>query len=157
MDLNQRESVFKSAVADYTGGRREQAAVKLRGLIEDGSNDPRHLSLCGLLLATVNGKTQEGLRLCERAVDLGFTDPWVYLNLVRIYSSVGLRQKAVEVLRKGLRVKPGHPGLLREIRRLSPRGKPAIVFLDRDHALNRYLGAVRRKRQEPRRTHRKSA
>lgn len=140
MDLKERDAVFKSAVADYTGGRSKQAAVKLRNLINDGSNDPRHLSLLGVLMAKLDGDVREGLKLCERAVDLGFTDAWVHLNLARLNLSIGRRVRAIEILRKAIRVKPGDVGLLRELQRLSPRGKPPIGFLDRDHALNRYLG-----------------
>ncbi|NIL99984.1 MAG: hypothetical protein GTN89_12465 [Acidobacteria bacterium] len=147
MDFKERETVFKSAVADYTGGRCKQAAVKLRNLIEDGSNDPRHLSMLGIVTAKQDGNVREGLQLCERAVDLGFTDPWVHLNLARLNLSIGRRTRAVEVLRRGLRAQPGHPGMLREIQRLSPRGKPPIGFLDRDHALNRYLGTTFRRHQ----------
>ncbi len=142
MDFKERDGVFKSAVADYTGGRSKQAAAKLRNLIEDGSNDPRHLSMFGVVIAKLDGNLREGLKLCERAVDLGFTDPWVHLNLARLNLSVGRRSRAVEILRKAIRMKPGDPSLLREIQRLSPRGKPPIGFLDRDHALNRYLGTT---------------
>ncbi len=144
MDLTQRDAVFRNAFADYTGGRREQAAVKFFRLVKDGSNEPRHLSFCGLLMATVKGQIQDGIKLCERAVDLGFSDPLVHLNLARLHYTVGRRTNAVKVLRKGLRFKPGHPGMLREIQRLSPRSKPPLGFLDRDHALNKYLGARRR-------------
>ena len=142
MDLKQRDAVFRSAVGDYTGGRRNQAAAKFRRLVKDGSNDPRHLSFCGLLVATVDGRVQEGLKLCERALDLGFTDPWVHLNLARLHYLVGRRSRAVQVLRTGLHMEPDHPGLLREIQRLSPRNKPPLGFLDRDHVLNKYLGVV---------------
>ena len=143
MDLKQRDAVFRSAVGDYRAGRLNQAAAKSRRLVEDGSNDPRHLSFCGLLVATVNGRVQEGLKLCERAVDLGFADPQVFLNLARLHSSVRRRSRAVNVLRKGLRTEPDHPGLLREIQRLSPRNKPPLGSLNRDHLLNKYLGLFR--------------
>ena len=147
MDLTQRDAVFRNAVADYSGGRREQAAVKFFRLVKDGSNEPRHLSFCGLLMATVKGQVQDGIKLCERAVDLGFSDPLVHLNLARLHYTVGRRTNAVKVLRNGLRCNPDHPGMLREIQRLSPRSKPPLGFLDRDHALNKYLGARRRTRR----------
>jgi predicted Zn-dependent protease len=147
MEMKQRESVFRSAVGDYTGGRHSQAAAKFLRLIKDGSNDPRHLSFCGLLEATLNGKTEEGLKLCERALDLGFTDPRVHLNLARVHCSLGRVNSAVAVLRNGIRMLPGHPGLLREIQRLSPRSKPPLGFLNRGHALNKYLGSVFHRRR----------
>ena len=152
MDLNQREAVYRSAVGDYTGGRQSQAAAKFLRLVKDGSNDPRHLSFCGLLKATLNGKVEEGLTLCERALDLGFTDPWIHLNLARVHCAAGRVSRAVEVLRKGIRMLPGHQGLLREIQRLSPRNKPPLGFLDREHVFNKYLGTVllrRRSQQRP--------
>ena len=151
MDMRQRDAMFQSAFEDFRGGRLSQAATKLCRLVEDGSNEPRHLSFCGLLMATVNGRVREGLELCERALDLGFTDPWVHLNLARLHLSVGRRTRAAHVLRNGLRMQPDHPGLLRELQRISPRSKPPLGFLDRDHALNRYLG-VKRRAQHQRRT-----
>jgi len=144
MDMRQRDAMFQSAFGDFRGGRLSQAATKLSRLVEDGSNDPRHLSFCGLLMATVNGRVREGLELCERAMDVGFIDPLVHLNLARLHHSVGRRTRAARVLRKGLQMAPDHPGLLQEIKRISPRAKPPLGFLDRDHALNRYLGVRRR-------------
>ena len=154
MDLNQREAMFRSAVGDYTGGRQSQAATKFLRLVKDGSNDPRHLSFCGLLEATLNGKVDEGIKLCERALDLGFTDPRIHLNLARVHCSVGRVSKAVDVLRNGMRTLPGDAGLLREIQRLSPRNKPPLGFLNREHVLNKYLGTVLLRRRAQ---HRKPA
>jgi hypothetical protein len=86
---------------------------------------------------------REGLEQCQRAVALGSGEPQLYLNLARAYSSTGRRLLAVQVLRQGLRVARPHPALQRELNRLSPRSKPVVAVLSRDHVLNKYLGRVR--------------
>jgi hypothetical protein len=40
-------------------------------------------------------------------------------------------------------VAPHHPGLRREIQRVSPRSRPTVFFLHRNHPINKYLGRTK--------------
>ena len=139
----QMQGGFRQAMAWYKGGRVHDAASQLRELVYSGSTDPRHLTFCGLLMATVEGRMKEGLALCHQALQLGFSDADVYLNLARLYSLSGQRKRAVTVLRKGMgAVTPRHPGIMSELDRLSPRSAP-LSTLHRDNVLNKNLGKLR--------------
>ena len=134
---------FRQAMACFKGGQPHDAASQLQDLVYSGSTDPQHLTFCGLLMATVEGRMKEGLALCEQALQLGFSDPDVYLNLARLYSLSSQPQRAVITLRKGMRaVQPQNPILMRELDRLSPRSAP-LSTLHRDNVLNKNLGKLR--------------
>ena len=139
---HQMQSGFRRAMASYKGGRVHDAASQLRDVVCGGSTDPRHLSFCGLLMATVEGRMKEGLALCQEALQLGFSDPDVYLNLARLYSLSGQRKRAVSILRKGIHAVEGHAGIISELDRLSPRSAP-LNTLHRDNVLNKNLGKLR--------------
>ncbi|MCP3982487.1 MAG: hypothetical protein GY716_24565 [bacterium] len=143
MDDTQREHQFQAALDAMRAGRRDRALARLQRLVELGSQDPRHMSFYGFLLASQGKNPKRGQEYCERAVLIGADRPQVYINLSRLYAGSGRRIKAIKVLRDGLRLLPGHKGLSAEIQRLSPRKPPVLSTLDRDHFLNRNLGKVR--------------
>ena len=141
--LEEKNTVYRKALVACRSGRSADALKLLRGLVASGSNHPRHLSLYGVLLATAGHKRSEGMKYCERALLLGQDDAQNYLNLARVHKFSGHKGKAIYVLRKGLQVIGSHPGLQREIERLSPRRGPVLGSLHRDHVVNKYLGRVR--------------
>lgn len=143
MTSEERTRLFRTALRAYRRRILLQAFDGFRRLVEDGSSDPRHISYYGLLLAITKGKVREGLELCECALEVAFYDPEMYLNLARLHVRTGWKSQAAKVLRNGLRIDPGHPGLLREIRRVSPRAAPPLPFLDREHFVNHHLGKLR--------------
>ncbi len=100
----------------------------------------RLLSYYGLSLAHHEGRTNEAIVYCTRAIkkDLHHTD--FYVNLARVYLKSGRRSEAVRVLDKGLRIDVQDPGILIELRRLGYRRKPVFRFLNRRNPVNKYLG-----------------
>ena len=75
---------------------------------------------------------------------VGFADPDVYLNLGRLYWQSGQQERALTVLRKGLRsAARGAPSILRELERLNPRSRPVVPPLDRNNPVNKGLGKLR--------------
>jgi len=143
MNINERNTLFRKALATYRRGGALAAARDFRRLVEDGSGEPQHLSYHGLLVALTEGKLEEGRRLCERALGAAAYDPEMYLNLARVHFRAGQKTNAVEVLRKGLRVDADDPTLRRELQKVNPRAAPTFDFLTRDHPVNRYLGLTR--------------
>jgi hypothetical protein len=124
-------------------GKGRMAAAVFRQIIDSGSRDPKHLSFGGLAVATEEGDVKTGLAWCERALELAFYDPQMYINLARLHEQTGWKTQAAQVLRKGLRIEPGNKKLLAEINRVSPRTPSAIRALPRNHPLNRYLGKLK--------------
>ena len=143
MDLNERNRLFERALQAYRGGRLKDSVRDLHSLLSDGSRDPRHVSYCGLLLAKTEGNIREGLVLCERAAKQGFYDPQMYLNLAELELHNGNRRRAIEVLRRGVRIDPEDRRFHRELGRINPRNQPVLPFLRRNHRVNRYLGLTR--------------
>jgi Flp pilus assembly protein TadD len=139
MDRHEQERAFRRGLGLCRSGRLSEAARVFRHLVDGGSDEPLHLSYCGLLTATVQGDRAEGLRLCERAIRFGAYEPQVVTNLARIYEAIGARGKAVALLRRGLREHPGHPAMAHAIDRLSPRRRPPLSMLERDNPLNKHL------------------
>jgi tetratricopeptide (TPR) repeat protein len=123
-------------------GKIADAAALFQQIIAGGSEEPLHVSYYGLLTATVHGRRREGLRLCKRAMHVDPTEPDVVRNLARLYEICGQNRNAIETLRVGLRAVPGHPRLLSQINRLSPRKAPPLSMLDRDNPLNKHLAIL---------------
>jgi hypothetical protein len=143
MRWQDHKSLFRKAMELFRGGRGKNAAALFREIIDSGSRDPKHLSFGGLVLATEEGDVKTGLAWCERALELAFYDPQMYINLARLHEQTGWKTQAAQVLRKGLRINPGNKKLLAEINRVSPRTPNAIRGLPRNHPVNRYLGKLR--------------
>jgi Flp pilus assembly protein TadD len=137
------QSLFRKAMELRRQGRGKEAAKVFRKLVDAGSRDPKHLSYGGLVVATEEGDVKTGLAWCERALELAFYDPQMYINLARLHEQTGWKTQAAQVLRKGLRIEPGNKRLLAEINRVNPRDRSAVPGLPRNHPVNRYLGKLK--------------
>lgn len=154
MNVGECNQVFHRALKSYRQGELQASANDFRLLLREGSRDPRHISYCGLLVATAEGKVMDGRVLCELAVREASADPEMYINLARVYAWNGQTSRAADVLRKGLQVTPHDRGLQREIQQVSPRSQPPVFFLDRENPLNKYLGRSRSRFWRKRRSRR---
>ena len=150
MDAVERKQLFRRSVEAYRVGRLDQAAEGFRALVDDGSEEPLHVSYAGLLELRCRDRTRQGLELCRRALALAPDDGQVHLNLAKAYRHAGRIEQARGVLRRALRTWPGNPALQGEIERLDARRRPPIPVLDRDHPVNKYLGKLRSKVSRPR-------
>lgn len=113
---------------------REDAPVELPG---------RYYSYLGLCLAGFEGKYNEGVRLCQKGVELEFFQVENYVNLAQTYMMLGSRKPALKAIKDGLKVDRRHPVLLRLRRELGVRKRPVVPFLERDHGVNQVLGRLR--------------
>lgn len=143
MPWREQQTLFRQAMELRRAGRVKEAAAVFRELVDGGSRDPKHLSYGGLLLATEEGDVKTGLGWCERAVEIAFYDPQMYINLARLHERTGWKSQAAAVLRRGLRIDPGNERLLAEIDRISPRTPDAIPSLPRTHPVNKAIGKLR--------------
>lgn len=100
-------------------------------------------STLGLAMALGDRDFEAARMLCESAAKQEFFNPELYLNLARVYLSVGRRPEALRYLRRGQMIDPGHLAIREAIRELGLRRIPIVPFLPRRHVVNRMLGGVR--------------
>ncbi len=106
-------------------------------------NNPYFISYLGLLTASTESRWREAVTLCEAALRMRRNQPQLYLNLAQVYLKAGRKEEAVDTLHLGLEIL-GHDARLQSaLARLGNRRPPVLPFLERSHALNRWLGRVR--------------
>jgi len=102
---------------------------------------PEYLSHYGVAVAA-SGRTEEGRGLCERSIQLEPYEPEHYLNLGLVHEMAGHPSAAFGALERGLAVRPDHPSLLAERRKLDRRRALPIPSLAREHLLNRCIAKL---------------
>ena len=108
---------------------------------------PIYYSYAGYGAARFDGNIKEGISLCRHAIRLDRREPDNYLNLARVEMLRRNRRNAIKALRKGLKLKPGHPRLVAFETEIGSRRPPVIPFLSRDSRLNIWLGKRRHLRE----------
>ncbi len=144
----------EKGIALCRAGKLEDG-YRLLKFVASGSDVPKDLpglyySYLGYCLALFEGHYNDGIVLCQKAIDREFYQAENHHNLARTFLLLDARRKATEAIRRGLRVDP-HNARLHELRRsLGTRRWPMIRFLGRDHWLNRLLGRIRYDWKNPR-------
>ena len=141
--------------------RRGNGASALGILImalEKYPNDPFLLSYYGCLIAVVENKAKEGVRICEDAIKhldksmpfgSEFFYPAFYLNLSRAHLKNNNRKEAVNALQKGLSIDQDNRDILWELKKMGERKKPVVPFLKRNNPINKYIGKLHSKITKP--------
>ncbi|MEF9426925.1 MAG: tetratricopeptide repeat protein [Candidatus Mariimomonas ferrooxydans] len=65
-----------------------------------------------------------------------------YLNLGRVYLRAGLKDRAVEVFREGLKIDNKNTEIIEELKALGLRKGVVIPSFLRKNVLNKYLGII---------------
>ena len=135
-------------------GEGRAALTSTQEALESYPSDPYFLSHYGCLLATVERRPSDGVRLCEEAIKLlsrsmpeevEFFYPIFYLNLGKAHLGANKKTKAMEAFKEGLKFAPRNAELLSELDRIGKRKPPVLGFLDRSHPVNIMLGRLRHK------------
>lgn len=100
---------------------------------------PLKCSYLAYCLAKVRSQYPDAISLCKEALDEDSENPLHYLHLGRIYVMAGQRNKALSILRQGLKCED-NSALLRELTLLGERKHPVFKSLARSHPLNKFLG-----------------
>ncbi len=100
---------------------------------------PLSCSYLAYCLAKVRSQYPDAISLCKEALTAEPDNPLHYLHLGRIYVMAGQRNKALSVLRQGLKCED-NAALLRELTILGERKYPVFRSLERSHPLNKFLG-----------------
>ncbi len=114
------------------------------GAKEDGDELPAlFYSYLGYGVAKYQKQQLQGLKLCQRAIEIEFYQPESYDFLARTHLLMGDRRAAYDVVERGLEVDSTHEGLVALRSELGERRPPVLSFLPRHHGLNRWLGMAR--------------
>jgi tetratricopeptide (TPR) repeat protein len=119
-----------------------EAAVVIERRQRVATPQARYLSFYGLCLGLEARRVAEGIRLCREALEMEFFNADLCWNLGRLLVAAGERGEAYLAFEKGLGLQSGHPGILRELRRLGKRRRPKVVFLARSNPVNVILGRL---------------
>ncbi len=117
-------------------------ALRLLNDVREQDLSPLASSYLALCLAREQRKGAKAINMALRAVHKDGTHPLIYLNLGRVYLSLGKDQKALQVYRQGLKYQR-HPLLLRHIEVICPRRTCLFPFLKRSNPVNVILGRLR--------------
>jgi tetratricopeptide (TPR) repeat protein len=133
-------------------GEKSAALTTVRAALDQHPSDPYFASYYGCLLATVERRPADGVRLCEDAIkmlrhampeDKEYFYPIFYLNLGKAYLGANKKTDALDAFQQGLKYDPKNSELHAEMNKIGRRRRQVISFLDRSHPLNRYLGMLR--------------
>ncbi len=111
--------------------------------VETSSVPSLFFAYLGHGLAKLQGEVDEGLRLCQRAVDLELYQPENYYYLAATHLLAGERRSAVDVVERGLQIDATHEGLRALKAEIGQRRSPVLRFLPRHNFVNRSLGRLR--------------
>ena len=137
----------RRAIALCRDGQWEQGFPVLARLVEGdplGERLPGETySFYGYGIAKLLGNHERGLAMCEQAIRLEFFHADSFLNLARTHLLVDDRLRAHAAIRRGLKMEPKHPDLLRLRADMGVRRSPVIASLPRANPINRFLGRAR--------------
>jgi hypothetical protein len=151
--LARQRKAFQAGVrcignADYDGALQTFRALDERAGFDDDFQN-RYTSYHGLTRVLMGDAS--GVKLCRKAAVGNDADPDVLCNLARAEHRLHNRERAYLALRRGLRVAPGHEGLLRLTQDFGLRRQHGILpLLARNHGLNHWLGRLLRGMRRPR-------
>ena len=143
------DETFHKGLAALDRRSYQQAAALFQEAIElertEGSKSPRmkYVSFLGLAHTLTGGRSEEGLKLCLKAVRRDFFDPDLYCNLGIVHLRTRQKAAAFEAFQKGLNLSPRNKRIRDELERYERRCDPVFTFLPRVHLINRMFGAVR--------------
>jgi tetratricopeptide (TPR) repeat protein len=105
------------------------------------SGTPQMLSLMGYCVVSDSGQIKQGIAMCERAIMNDPNNSEHYLNLGRIYILAGDKRRAIQVFKRGLKIRKD-PRIVKELQQLGVRRTPPIGILPREHILNKVAGKM---------------
>jgi tetratricopeptide (TPR) repeat protein len=120
-----------------------QFAIDLDRQAGQKGSGMRYVSFLGLALNFAQGRSEEGLRMCEQAAKREFFDADVFCNLGIVLLRNRQRAPAFAAFQRGLALKPKHRRIIEELSRYERRASPVFPFLKRGHTLNILLGRMR--------------
>ena len=135
-------SLFQKAENCIRRCEYEQASVLLAQALDIEPGNSVYMSHTGRCFAML-GNLEEGERICRKVIDRSPPTPILFVNLGRVLREQGRRKEARQAFEKAYRLDNTNAAAALELSSMGVRRVPVIRFLDRDHALNIYLGRLR--------------
>ncbi len=108
---------------------------------EDRTN-PSYMSYYGLCKALRGGDIGFGIDLCTKAIKKEFSRAEFYLNLGKVYLSVGNKKGAVNVFRKGIKFEPSNDELNKQLFDLGIRKPVPAQGLENENKASSFIGLL---------------
>lgn len=143
------EESFEKGVAALDERRQHEALAFFEAAIEleckygAGRPQARYLSHYGLCLGLAGRRKHEAIKFCREAVAMEGYNPELLWNLGRALLIADQRREAYAAFIKGLRLEPGHRGIIHDLKAMGVRKRPALPFLGRTNPMNILLGRMR--------------
>ena len=143
------EDAFKRGQACLERRTYQEAAAYFQLALDiekqEGSKNAsmRYLSYLGLAFNLGQGRSEEGLKMCEEAAKRDFFDADLFCNLGIVYLRCRQRGPAFKAFDRGLKLRPKHRRILEELDRYDRRSHPVFSFLARDNPFNVMAGRMR--------------
>lgn len=144
---------FKECLKRMRDGLPREALTHARRALGAAPKNPFYLSYTGLLAAMADRRYGDAETLCREALNLKCNHAQLYLNLAEVYHQAGRNHEAIEVLEKGMVSSGRDFRIRRALERIGVRRSPVLVFLHRDHPVNRMLGRLRHRLTGPARAY----
>jgi Flp pilus assembly protein TadD len=142
MDVQELCSQAEKCLRD---GEFKKAVVLLKKEAHRPFADLRLRSLFGLVMARSDPSFYgfyRGLKWCSDALEQQPEDPYLLVNLGKVYLYHGLRVKALEYMNRAMEIAPDDP-VIRESRGLLGfRQRPKLPFIARKNPVNIILGMI---------------
>ena len=145
------EEMFHSGLANLKRRAHKEAASCFQQAIDLSQEDPakpmplKYISYLGLALSSIDGRSEEAVKLCRQAVKREFYDADLLCNMGIVYLRNQQRGPAFGAFERGLKLNPNHYRILAALKRTDKRAKPMFGFLSRDHLVNRIAGRLRQR------------
>jgi Flp pilus assembly protein TadD len=134
---------FRTGLTRLRDGKLYAALAHFQRACDQDSSNAFYISYKGLLLARVERRFSEGVRLCEDALRMKRNHAQLYINLAEVFVAADRKEDALEVLRLGMANTGRDARLQAMLNRFGRRRPPVIPFFERANFLNRSLGLVR--------------
>ena len=134
---------FRTGLTFLRGGDATRALTHFRNALDREPGNPFYISYVGVAIAASEQKWAEAEELCHSAMRMNRRQAQLYLNLAEVYVAADRKQDAADILARGVHFAPHDLRLKMALDRLAMRRPAVLVFLPRQHALNRNLGRMR--------------
>lgn len=137
---DEKEQIFTKGVNAINEGNT-LLALSIFEKLASSNPTPVINSYYAYCIARERGLVKNAINICKEALEKEPENPYIYLNLGRIYIVSKNIPEAIRILREGLS-KGRDDFLIAELNKLGTRRRPILPFLSRKNPINKYLGLI---------------
>lgn len=151
MDEEAYQEAYRDAKESMLAKDYKAAERALRAALNEMGehHEDYSLVLSAFGLSQVLNDRVNGLLHCREAASAELMDGEVFLNLACAEWHAGHRKRAIDAIRRGIKIDPENTSLNRACAKLDCRRKCCFGFLPRGHKVNRFFGRLFRRPSVP--------